>query len=449
MNNAMPQYLEASRATQQRACRTRWWSGTLALLGALLGVLLAAPLTARPASAAPLDSAPVVVPWPARAQIQAALAAHPRVSAAQAGQRSLQASGDLLRAGVNETIVRTTQARRRVDVPGGSAHEWHIGVERTLRSSTKRQADARLADLHTAHGEHLLEDARHEAARELLRAWFAWLRTSSESRLVAAQLELTTLLAQTVERRLLAGDAAPLEAGLARAELERIRATALLASARERAAGQTLQARFPEITLAPIDATQALSPPGEADQAGWRERYLTRSHELALARSEAQRAALTAERARADTRSDPTLGAFTAFDRGGAERVLGLALSLPLPGPGRDAAMRVALAQTQAAEARAIDIERYLASAFMAGWSEATAQAAAAAALAQAAQAQQAAAQQVGRAYALGEANLSEWLVARRAGNEAEQQALGARLEAAEANARLRLDMHELSGFDD
>ena len=390
---------------------------------------------------------------PPRAQIQAALTNHPRVLAAQARERSLQAGGDSLRAGQHETVLRTTQARRRSDGPGGAQHEWLVGVERTLRSDTKRQADGRLADQDVVLGGQLVEDARHETARELLRAWFAWQRAAGEARLAEEQLTLVAGLTRSVDQRVRAGDAAQIEAGQAGAELERTRAVSLLARAHESASGLTLRRRFPEIAVDSPDSSRLVplevAEPAMADRERLRDLYLARSHEIALARGEARRAELAAERARAERRTDPSIGAFAAFDRGGSESVLGIAISLPLAGPAREAGLRGALAEHQAASARADDLERRVQADFEVGWSDATARASAARALAQAAAAQAAIATRLGRAYTLGEAALSDWLLARRHASEAQQQAMGARLEAIEAAARLRLDLHELAGFDD
>ena len=373
--------------------------------------------------------------------------------AAQARERSLQAGGDSLRAGQHETVLRTTQARRRSDGPGGAQHEWLFGVERTLRSADKRQADGRLADQDAVLGGHLVEDAHHETARELLRAWFAWQRAAGEARLADDQLALVAGLAHSVERRVQAGDAAQIEAGLAGAELERARAVSLLARARESASGLTLRQRFPEIDVDSPDSPRLvlleIAEPLTADRERLRALYLERNHEIALARGETRRAELAAERARAERRTDLSVGAFAAFDRGGSERVLGIAISLPLAGPAREASLRGALAEHQAASARADDLERRVQADFETGWSDATARASAARALAQAAAAQATLATRLGRAYTLGEAALSDWLLARRNAGEAQLQALGARLEAIEAAARLRLDLHELTGFDD
>ena len=451
-----------------------WRALTAAGIGSL-ALLAAGPADAAADSGPTASAAQTIaslgdpgVALPARPQIQAALQNHPRVATAQARLLALKAAGDVLRAGPNETVLRTTQARRRSDGFAGTQHEWTLSAERVLRSADKQRADALLAGQEEQLGDHLVEDARHETARELLHAWFGWLRGVGESRLAAEQLELVSRLSDTVGRRLLAGDAARLEAGLASAELERARAGALLARAREEAAGRALRSRFPDITAEP---DQGPSPVGKEPGAAFadagtragdaaamtagtpreqlRALYLSRSHELLLARAESRRAQLVADRLRAQLRSDPSIGVFTAFDRGGSERVLGVALSLPLAGPARDATLRAALAEHQAAQERARDLERRLQAEFEVGWSDATARATAAWALVQAAQAQSVVASQMGRAYSLGEASLSDWLQARRSANDAQQQALLARLDAAEAGARLRLDLHELPGFDD
>ena len=302
-------------------------------------------------------------------------------------------------------------------------------------------------------GGQLVEDARHETARELLRGWFAWQRAAGEARLADEQLALVAELSRVVEQRVRGGDAAQIEAALAGAELERTRAASLLTRARESAAGLTLRQRFPEITVDSRDLSGlvplAIAEPPAAERERLRGFYLERSHEIALARGEARRAELAAERARAEQRTDPSIGAFAAFDRGGSERVLGIAFSMPLAGPAREAALRTALAEHEAASARAGDLERRVQADFEVAWSDATARSAAAWALGQAAAAQTTVAARLGRGYSLGESALSDWLLARRNASEARQQALIARLEAIEAAARLRLDLHELAGFDD
>jgi outer membrane protein TolC len=466
MNSPLPWRCATRRSRTWRS--NGWRSLTAAGIGTA-ALLVAGPATAASDPGSTAGAVQIIaslgnaeVALPARPQIQAALQNHPRVAAAQARLLALKAAGDALRAGPNETVLRTTQARRRSDGLSGTQHEWTLSAERVLRSADKQRADALLAGQEELLGDQLVEDARHETARELLHAWFGWLRGVGESRLAAEQLELVSRLSDTVGRRLLAGDAARLEAGLANAELERARAGALLARAREEAAGLALRSRFPDITAEPARgqspvgketgaaaadaATATLATSAAREQL--RVLYLARSHELLLARAESRRAQLIADRLRAQLRSDPSIGVFTAVDRGGSERVLGVALSLPLAGPARDATLRAALAEHQAAQERARDLERRLQAAFEVGWSDATARTTAAWALTQAAQAQSGVASQMGRAYSLGEASLSDWLQARRSANDAQQQALGARLDAAEASARLRLDLHELPGFD-
>ncbi len=419
----------------------------------------ASPMRGALAPAAPLLDprlADADVPWPARSELRAALAGHPRIAEAAARARVLAAGADILRAGPHETVVRTTQVRRRVDNPGASYHEWQLGIERALRWPQRAAADRALADRQTAVGASQLEDARHETARELLRGWFAWLRARDEARAAHEQTALAAQLADTVRRRVQAGDAAAMDGALAGAELERVRAQALLARSHVDLAAAWITQRFPEIALAvpdepPARANDASIPatPPPTERERLRTAYVERHHELALARAEARRASAQVERARAELRPDPSIGAYLASDRGAAERVLGIGVSLPLAGPARDAALRQALADEQARIESARDIERRVLASFDRDWVELTARTAAAFAFAQAASAQQDAARQIGRAYALGESSLPDWLAARRVAGDARAQALSARWDAAETAARLRLDLHELPGFDD
>jgi hypothetical protein len=171
-----------------------------------------------------------------------------------------------------------------------------------------------------------------------------------------------------------------------------------------------------------------------ADRERLRDLYLARSHELALARGEARRAELAAARARAERRTTcrrrvrslrsrrvpARLASRSAVARRSAcERTAGCWPNIRRRSPrGRSRTPRAGRLR-----GRLVNAARPAA--------------------------QAAIATRLGRAYTLGEAALSDWLLARRHASEAQQQAMGARLEAIEAAARLRLDLHELAGFDD
>ncbi|MFM1988966.1 MAG: hypothetical protein RJA99_1923, partial [Pseudomonadota bacterium] len=135
--------------------------------------------------------------------------------------------------------------------------------------------------------------------------------------------------------------------------------------------------------------------------------------------------------------------------RGGAERILGLAVSIPLAGAARAAAVDEAAAQARAAAAREAAVRRRLeaevegavlrAAGARDGWQRLDAAAArleSAAALS-------------ARAYALGEGAIGEVLVARRLASDARLAAVTAGVDAAQARYRLLLDAHALWDFDD
>lgn len=416
----------------------------LTLRGCAFALLLA---LAPPAAAA--DDPPLPEPrdamrqWPPIAQVQAALAGHPRMAQALARRQALRAGGDALLAGPNEVALRTIQARRRTDTPGGSAHEWQVAAERTLRSTAKREADARLADDDFATADRLVDQTRHALARELLADWLVWRAALAGVAFADAQAALAARLAAGVARRLAEGDASALEAELAAGEAERERAAATLARARAAGARLALRQRFPEIDgRTELDPVPQVPPAGE--RAGLEAAYLADHPDVMLARALASRAASALARTRAELRPDPSVGAYAGLDRGGAERVLGLTFSLPIAGAARDARVREAAAESDAASGQVSALERQLRADFDVLWSDATLRAEAAAALEAAARAQSAAAARVGRAWELGEASLSDWLQARRAAAQAGEQALGAGVEAASAAARLALELRRL-----
>lgn len=253
-------------------------------------------------------------------------------------------------------------------------------------------------------------------------------------------------MAAALARRLAAGDASALEAGIAAGDAERERALALLAEARATAARLTLRSRFPELDGRSQQAPTSTVPP-EHERAHLASDHLEASPELALARAERQRSESAFARSLAALRSEPSVGAYSAVDRGGAERVLGLTLSVPLAGAARDARVREAAAERDAAGERVQEVERRLRAAFSQLWTDAGLRSEAAQALARAAQAQAQAAARVGRAWELGEASLAEWLLARRTAGLAHEQALAAAIETTAAAAHLALELDRLPAF--
>ena len=133
---------------------------------------------------------------------------------------------------------------------------------------------------------------------------------------------------------------------------------------------------------------------------------LGKHHELNLMRAERDRASLAAQRQEQERTPDPTLGVFTARERMGSERVLGVSIGFPLPGASRQWLATAAQADASAWADRVRQAELELGSEFDRRWLSARDLRQSLRHMAQAARIQQAAADQAWRAYALGEGTM-------------------------------------------
>lgn len=379
------------------------------------------------------------------------LQAAPTVRAADSLVRAEEANRSRLEAGSYEWNLRLGSQRRRVSPSGGPREhfqEAEAAIERPFRLPGKAALDAELGAKGVDIAETTRGDALHEASRALLKGWFAWLREGETARQWAEQAGLLGKHAQGVVRRQQLGDAARLDSIQAEAAQAQAQAQLAQARVRERTAAEELRRRYPGL---PLPGTVALSEPqpiaGSEDE--WVGAIVEHSHELGVARGEAQRATVAASRAGSDRYPDPTLGLHVGRERSGEESIVGVTLSIPLPGQARRAGAEAARAQADAASSREaaalqkVGVEAaslfHAASAARGSW-EAGRQAAM--------QLQQAAAM-TARAYQLGEGTLVDLLNARRLANEAALAARLAQLEALELRYRLLLDAHRLWPLDD
>lgn len=374
----------------------------------------------------------------------------PEVLAASSLIRAEEANRVRLEAGPHEWAVRLGGQQRRTSPPLAASErytEWSTTLERPLRLPGKAATDAELGAAGVALAETAYGDALHEASRSLLRAWFAWRRESATLAQWTAQVDVLKRQAGAVERRRQLGDAAQLEAIQSAAALAQAEAQRQLAAARQRGAEEELRRRYPGL---PLDAAPLAGDPpevgGDADE--WLAEQLAHNHELLLARGEAQRARLLAERQRQDRLPDPSFGLSYARERGGEENVVGAYVSIPLPGDARRAAADAGLAQAEAANRRAAAVERRLSSEAATLYHAARNAVAAWQAARDAGARLSQSADLTARAYQLGEGSLNDLLTARRLANEAQLAASLARLDALEQHARLRLDAHRLWDLD-
>jgi outer membrane protein TolC len=399
-----------------------------------LALLILLPLAA--AAAEPPDLPPA-------AQASAAITSHPDVLAARAAVAAARAQQRALEAGPYETQLRFGAARRRDRALARDLTEYELGIERPLRIGDKSRLDREIGEQSVARARLAVEDAIHETARGLLRMWFAWMRARAESGDWADQTALLERQLASVDRRVRLGDAPRQERLLAQAALAQAETSQLQAGLRADVARAELTRGFPALRL-PAELPQAEVPPLGHDLGWWRERMLEHNHALAMARAEQRRLRLLTARADADRTPDPTLGLRYASERDDSERVIGLVLSVPFSGAARSAAADEALAQADAAAQREAALRRRVEAEAAALYAGAAAAHEAAQRAALAAEGMRRNSELAGRAYALGESNLADVLLAQRYAIEARLAATLARLGAAESRYRLLIDAGEL-----
>lgn len=410
-----------------------------------LAALLAGLLVTATAQAAP-DLPPI-------SEVQTAIANAPMVAMAKSGLAAESANRDRLKAGPYEWATRLSSQRRHLSYPAdqGGVHdtvtEWDVALERPLRLPNKATVDEALGEQGETAARIAMGDAQHETARQLLAAWFQWLRARVGAEQSRLQAKLLTQLADSTTRRQKLGDAARLETLQANAAAAQAEAQWRQAESRLQAASQDIRVRYPAISL-PDTISLSRPEPMVGTLASWQDDIGRTNHQLALASAETRRAQLLAKRADADRIPDPLVGVHVGSEQGGKERVMGIYVAIPIAGDARRAA-----AVSQAARADAVahqesglrqqvsaEIARLHATANAAqiAWERAD----------QAAQQLEASADLTTRAHRLGEAPLADVLMARRLAGDGRLAAEQTRLDALEARYRLELDAHRLWDYD-
>jgi outer membrane protein, heavy metal efflux system len=369
----------------------------------------------------------------------------PQVAAARAGREVARQDGLLLDASPYEWSAKLTGQRRGVDA-GARYREWNAGLERTLRLPGKAGADRRIGQALLEEGEARYGEALHETARELLGLWLDWVHAEQGERLAAAHLASARDNLAIVDKRVKAGDAAKLDASVARAELAERQRAGIEAGTATAVAWARLNARFPGLGRQ-FSSLPAPQPLGETTQF-WRERILSQSDELKIAEALWQKAQAHGERLRAERIPDPTVGVYTASEVGGRERISGVMLSIPLPSGQRGTRATKAAHATEMSRHELALAKRALESAVAVsiatargaydGWQSAESGAAAMRDNARLTQ----------RAYALGETDLQSLLAAGRLATTAEQNALAAQLAAARGYYGVLVDAHLVWDMD-
>ena len=382
---------------------------------------------------------------PSFAQLDRLLADTPLLHEAQAMRQAALQNGQVLRFGTQEFTGQAQVQQRRIDAPpdNGNYAEWQVLINRQIRLPSQAQADNRMADALTTSANAGLIGARQQLLTDVLAAWFAAQRAQAEAALAQQNLGLMQGQVHALQRRKALGDASVLELEQMQAEEARAQSALLLAQGLASSSRAALEARYPALagdtTLSgQAGSTAQLALPDQPTDAL---RALVEQNSATLARDRAalQQAQAKAGQATAARTLQPTVGAYVGADRGGRERIIGLQFAMPFGGPARVSTERAALAEVDAAQWRLRDAQALTLAEFQRLWATAQSQAAGAKAMDQAAQVQIQASVRMLRAYQLGEAGISDWLLARRSALDAVRQALQSRFDAAQSAALLKL----------
>jgi outer membrane protein TolC len=382
-------------------------------------------------------------------QVKNALYSSPKIGAADARKDSLNYRADAIASGSQEFTVRGTRQNRRVtNIPGATNYqEYWAGIERPIRFWGKGGVDEKISDATKSFAGIEYADTIHETSKDLLATWFAYLK-ALQSRIVAEKnSQLGDQIGRIAQVRYKVGDVARLDAQLATAEQGRLQAFLELAKANESASGEAVTQRYSGIALIKNFKWDAI-PNLQTRKELLRQQFLERSHELKLAKSDADRFVLQAKRSGLDRFPDPTVGLYTANEFGGAERINGVSLSFPISGSARFSNASAVASEAEISRQRVIETEQRISIEFERLWSQMMSRKVAAETLLNSAKSQNDAAQAAEKAYVLGEGTISDLIAARKAANENQLSADLMRLDALESYYRMRLDLHEMWDFD-
>jgi outer membrane protein TolC len=384
---------------------------------------------------------------PPVAKVQEALLGSAQIQAARHRLQAMEARAQQQALGAYEFGVRWNQQSRHVQDPTQTFGETQVTLERPLRWWNKGQTDQALSQQSRTIAQVSYSDALHESSRHLLSQWFSAWRSRVILDSGEAQWQLAKSLDMQAAARLRQGEISRLDADLAHAEWQRVSVLREAARSEWTRAQMVLGKRYPGLgepgPLPDLMQLSALEPVEVL-----REDFLRKHHELNLMRAERDKASLTAQRQEQERLPDPTVGIFSARERMGNERVLGVSIGFPLPGASRQWLTTAAQADASAWTDRVRQAELELGTEFDRRWLSARDLRQGLLHMAQAARIQQAAAHQAWRAYALGEGTMTEVLQHRRWADEQQKSLQLMQLDLLEQLAFIELDLHRLWDLD-
>lgn len=376
-------------------------------------------------------------------QVEAALSNHLLVLNAGSMLKLELANQRKWNSGSHEFLLNAGTGQRTVGVPRDKLREWYVDVQRPVRIFDKAQIDQEIGAISVAKATISLDDAQHEAARMLLRLWFALQREQVSAQLWQQQVDILKLQTAMTEKRVQRGDAPKLELNQMNAAAAQANVSSLQAQMRVQLAENEVQRQFSDIQL-PKSVARIAPQAITQDFTFWKDKIFDHNNELAIMHAQTQLQQLLAQRSRADVVPDPTVGLRVASDMGGNEKVLSMYVMVPLSFGLRSATADAMAQQAVMAVNQEEFVRRRLEGDVYAAHTQAVRTFSIWQQAATAATAIRQNAELVSRAYNLGESNLSDTLTARRIALESALVEQISQLDANEARYRLLLDTHQL-----
>lgn len=381
---------------------------------------------------------------PSAERVRDALEHYPAVAAADARVDAARGGAAALKAGPHEVTLQGTISRRRVDLEGRDYQEFDATLSRAIRLPGKGSLDRKAGELGVDVAANHAEDARHQAALALAELWYRWLGASARHRNATQTLANLNAAAHGVDRRVALRDAAALDADQAAAAVAAAAVRVNDAAATRDRARAELAATFPDLGI-PQDAPEiAVAELSDATLDSLAADAVAKSHDITAANSESDRQQAMARRSRLDRIPDPSLG-FRAFqERGGQEKGLGVYIAMPFGGGYRKALADQAAGEARAASAEAAAVRREVEAHAAGDLAETRARLSAWRSAREAVARSDAAAAKTERGQQVGVIDLAERLYADRLAYEARAAEIDARVAAAHAVTKMRIDAHSL-----
>jgi outer membrane protein TolC len=243
------------------------------------------------------------------------------------------------------------------DDPNHAPGETELTLQRPWRSGNKEQAQQQWFEQRERWAQAQIRMTARTTLRDWLDGLSVWLREEGAARLWVEQLTLSRKQAQAVGRRHELGDVSRAERDLAEAAQVQVEAQATQAQARAKAARARLSVLLPAWSDVDLAALLSSEPPAIPADAAGDGAPLEDSPELQLVQAEAVSATAAAQFEVTQRRADPTVGVRVGTAKGPDEKFVGLVFSMPLDGSARESGAQAAAYRAANVAAR-VEVER-------------------------------------------------------------------------------------------